>query len=90
MSRLRVALRQLPIPLAGTLVGGVVLGAVGGIIGFVLGLRAHPPTAWFAVLEIGIPVGLVGALLGFLFGLIAQWIARAPAEDPEADDIARH
>ncbi|MGZ6733970.1 MAG: hypothetical protein ACXVDH_04935 [Nocardioides sp.] len=41
------------------------------VIGLVLGLRAYVPTAWAAVIEVGLP----GALLGALFGLIAGGIA---------------
>ena len=51
-------------------IGAIVAGIIGGIAGLVLGLQAHPPTAWFAVLEIGVPAAIVGALLGALVGLI--------------------
>lgn len=89
MTRLRVVLRQLPIPVTGMLVGCIVCGVVGGVIGLIIGLRTYVPTAWFAVLEIGIPAGMVGCLLGLFFGLIAQWIAHAPRDAPERQDNAR-
>ena len=46
-------------------------------MGLVLGLRAYPPTAWFAVLEVGVPAGLVGALIGAAVGLLAGTARRA-------------
>ena len=47
------------------LVGCIVFAAIGGAIGLVVGLRVYPPTAWFAVLEIGVPAGMVGGLVGW-------------------------
>jgi hypothetical protein len=48
---------------------------VGGVAGLVIGLRAYPPTAWFAVLELGIPAGFAGAVLGLLAGSVVQLVA---------------
>jgi membrane associated rhomboid family serine protease len=49
---------------------GLALGAaVGAVVGLVLGLVAYPPTAWFAVIEVGVP----GAVLGVLVGLVVGW-----------------
>ncbi|HKC29798.1 MAG TPA: hypothetical protein VKB75_17415, partial [Jatrophihabitans sp.] len=45
-------------------VGAVVLGAVGGVVGLVIGLFVHAPTAWFAMLEIGLPCAFVGFAAG--------------------------
>lgn len=42
----------------------LVLGVLGGLVGLVLGLVSHPPTAWFAVLEVGVPATLLGLLVG--------------------------
>jgi hypothetical protein len=70
MPRLRAALRQVPSPSTGLLLGCVVFGAVGAVIGLMVGLRAYPPTAWFAALEIGVPAGTVGGLLGWFLCLI--------------------
>jgi hypothetical protein len=48
--------------------GGFALGTVGAVVGLLLGLAAYPPTAWFAVLEVGIPALVVGAVLGAIAG----------------------
>lgn len=58
-----------------TVMGFVVRGAaisalLGAAVGLVLGLIANPPTAWFAVLEIGLPAAVAGAGIGLVFGLI--------------------
>lgn len=52
------------------IVGLAVAGIIGGVVGLVLGLRAHPATAWFAVLEVGVPAAIAGAVLGALAGLV--------------------
>lgn len=44
--------------------------ALGGIAGLILGLAANPATAWFAVVEVGIPGGIAGALMGGLGAVI--------------------
>jgi hypothetical protein len=48
----------------------------GGLVGLVLGLRAYPPTAWFAVLEVGVPAGILGALLGAFVGMVTATMQR--------------
>lgn len=68
MERLRRALRELPIPLRHAVIGAVVLGVPGGIVGLVVGLRTYVPTAWFAILELGVPAALLGAVLGLVVG----------------------
>jgi len=62
------ALSALPLPVRWLLVTAVAFGIVGGIVGLVLGLRASPSTAWFAVLEVGTPAGCLGAVLGVMLG----------------------
>jgi ABC-type uncharacterized transport system permease subunit len=58
------------------IVGLTVAGVLGGLVGLVLGLRAHPATAWFAVLEVGVPAALVGAVLGLFVGLLTVAVQR--------------
>jgi len=41
-------------------------------VGLVVGLNAYPPTAWFAVLEVGIPSAIVGGMLGLVAGLASM------------------
>jgi uncharacterized protein (TIGR03382 family) len=76
--------RELPVVVAGALVGAVLLGAVGGVTGLCVGLVVHPPTAWFAVLEVGVPAGIVGAVLGLLVGVVLRRrrISHASAQHP--------
>ena len=49
----------------------VVLGIAGAIAGLVVGLIAHPATAWFAIFELGCPAAVVGALSGLLYAVVA-------------------
>jgi hypothetical protein len=57
-------------------ISGMAVGAVlGGAAGLVIGLFAYPPTAWFAVIEVGIPGAIAGGLLGLVAGSVAQAIA---------------
>jgi len=58
-------------------VGGAMAGLLlGGLLGLVLGLRAYPPTAWFAVLEVGVPAGVLGAVLGAFIGTVTGAVQR--------------
>ncbi len=59
---------EIPPPVRLAVLGATLAGVLGGLVGLVLGLRAYPPTAWFAVLEVGVPSALVGALLGLVAG----------------------
>jgi hypothetical protein len=47
-------------------------GALGCSCGLVLGLIAYPPTAWFAVLEVGLPAAALGFLVGLATGLAME------------------
>ncbi len=59
--------------------GALTGGLLGGVAGGVLGLFAYPPTAWFAVIELGVP----GAVLGALFALaVVALRRRAPDRRP--------
>lgn len=53
---------------------GAAMGAVaGGAVGLVLGLIAYPPTAVFAIVEVGLPAAAVGAVIGVVHGTIG-WV----------------
>ncbi|MEU1970056.1 hypothetical protein ABZ477_00185 [Microbacterium sp. NPDC019599] len=46
---------------------GLSVGALAGAaVGLVLGLIAYPPTAWFAVIEVGVPAAMLGAVTGLV------------------------
>jgi len=49
--------------------GAIGAGVVGGMVGFTVGMAANPPTAWFAILEVGVPAALVGEAVGLVVGL---------------------
>lgn len=55
-------------------VGTLSAGAIGAVVGLIVGLHAYPPTAWFAVFELGVPAAVVGALLGLASGLSVRGI----------------
>jgi ABC-type uncharacterized transport system permease subunit len=57
-------------------VGATACAILGGVVGLVLGLRAYPATAWFAVFEVGVPAGIVGAVVGALVGLLAVTVQK--------------
>ena len=59
-------------PAKGALIGLVGLGVIGAIVGLIRGLTVYPPTAWFAVIEAGLPSALLGAIVGGVAGLVAQ------------------
>jgi hypothetical protein len=84
---LHTMFRDLAIALSAMIIGAVVLGGLGGAVGLVVGLSVNPATAWFAVLEVGVPAGVVGWVIGLPVGLVAQCIVRA-REDPVDDDFA--
>jgi hypothetical protein len=62
----------MPFPARFAVIGAVVFGIAGGIAGLISGLLAYAPTAWFAVIELGMPAALVGGVTGFLVGFVAQ------------------
>lgn len=66
---------DLPLVLRHAAYGGTGLGILGALTGLVIGLAGHPPTAWFAALEVGYPAAFLGVLLGTLSGAGA-WVAR--------------
>lgn len=64
----QLAARQLVTRFA--VIGAAATGAVGALVGLVLGLLAYPPTAWFAVLEVGAPAAIAGGMVGAFVGLV--------------------
>jgi hypothetical protein len=65
-------LSDVPLPMRHVLGGVILLGVVGCFAGLTIGLIVYPPTAWFALFELGIPAGLVGGLLGLVSGLVTM------------------
>jgi hypothetical protein len=70
MNSVRSRLSAMPVIRRFTLVGLAAAGVLGGVVGLVVGLYAYPPTAWFAVLEVGVPAAIVGGALGAVVGLV--------------------
>ena len=65
---IRRLLTDLPRAVRYSTVAATLFGVLGGLAGLVIGLIAYPPTAWFAVLEVGVPAAFLGYLLGLLAG----------------------
>jgi hypothetical protein len=63
------AFAQLPLLGRFVLTGMALAASIGGLVGLIVGQRVYPPTAWFAVFELGVPAAVVGALLGLASGL---------------------
>ena len=66
----------MPVPARFAVIGALVLGIAGGVAGLISGLFAYPPTAWFAVAEVGMPAALLGGLAGFIVGFLVQAVRR--------------
>lgn len=64
----------LSVPVRWAVTSAAAFGVVGGVIGLVVGLSANPPTAWFAVLEVGFPAAFVGAWVGLFIGGVASLV----------------
>lgn len=64
-------------------VGAVLTGGIGAISGLVVGLHVYAPTAWFAVLELGVPAAIAGGLLGCLAGATAAALQRWKHRDAD-------
>lgn len=58
-----------PGPVRYAVVGALMAGIPGGVIGLIVGLDTYPPTAWFAIVELGLPAALAGMLVGLLVWL---------------------
>lgn len=59
-----------------------IFGLLGGVVGLVIGLSAYPPTAWFAVLEVGLPCALIGGALGAVSGALALGLRNVWTDRP--------
>jgi galactitol-specific phosphotransferase system IIC component len=59
-----------PSPARYTIVGAASAGTIGAIAGLIIGLLAYPPTALFAVFELGVPATVAGGVIGFVAALI--------------------
>jgi hypothetical protein len=59
-------------------IGAVVGGSLGGLAGLIIGLLVYPPTAVFAMFELGLPGAVVGAIVGLVVGLAARAHRRRP------------
>jgi hypothetical protein len=71
---MRTTLAQIPLLGRFVLAGMALAGGVGGLVGLIVGLRVYPPTAAFAVFEVGVPAAVVGALLGLISGLSVRGV----------------
>jgi hypothetical protein len=56
--------------------GAAPAGAVGAIVGLIVGFFVYPPTALFAMIELGFPAAIVGGVLGLLIGSISATARR--------------
>jgi hypothetical protein len=71
------ALMRLPVLTRYLVAGAVGAGLLGCVAGLVIGLLAYPPTAWFAIFELGIPAAIVGGLVGLISGSVAVAVRRS-------------
>jgi hypothetical protein len=69
-------LSEVALPLRFALLGGAAAGALGGVVGLAIGLHVYAPTAWFAILEIGVPAAVLGFVLGLVAGSITSLVRR--------------
>jgi hypothetical protein len=76
----RMAAEFQGLPLLGRWVtgGATCAGVIGAVVGLVVGLIVYPPTAWFAVIELGLPATIVGGVVGLVGGLAGRRIGRRP------------
>jgi len=77
MAGIRANLAALPLVPRYVAIGMTSAFVVGGLVGLVLGLLAYPPTAGFAVLEIGVPAAILGSVIGALVGATTLAVRRA-------------
>jgi len=70
MNVIAVEPRGVPLVARWVVVGAASASVIGGIVGLVVGLFAYAPTAWFAIVELGVPAGVVGGIVGLVGALI--------------------
>jgi hypothetical protein len=70
VNEIAVELRGVPLVPRWMIVGSASACVSGGIVGLVVGLLAYAPTAWFAVIELGVPAGVAGGIAGLAGALI--------------------
>jgi ABC-type uncharacterized transport system permease subunit len=76
------SLRNLPAPTRFACIGASSAGAIGAITGLVVGLDAYAPTAWFAVVELGVPAAIAGGAFGFIAGIVTSTARRVRRHHP--------
>jgi hypothetical protein len=70
------AVMGLPVLTRSVVAGAACVGVLGCVAGLVLGLLVHPPTAWFAVFELGIPAAIAGGIVGLMSGSVVLAVRR--------------
>ena len=83
------ALMTLPLLPRAAVMGAAFAGIAGGIAGLVVGLLTNPPTAPFAVVELGLPAAVVGALGGLATGLVVFALRRITPTEAGAAEISQ-
>jgi hypothetical protein len=73
---IRSQVAAMPVMTQFAVVGSAAAFLLGALIGLVVGLFAYPPTAWFALFELGVPAGILGAVIGALVGFITAAVQR--------------
>ena len=76
LADIRSQVTAMPIVLRFTVVGAAAAFLLGALIGLIVGLIAYPPTAWFAIFELGVPAGILGAAVGAAAGIVTGRIRR--------------
>jgi len=76
LTTLIASVDTLPQPGRFTVLGAASGGMVGAIIGLIVGLYAFPPTALFAMVELGLPATIAGGIVGFVIGSILETVRR--------------
>jgi hypothetical protein len=77
------SVRALPQPGRWAAIGAISVGIIGAISGLIIGLFVHPPTALFALVEIGLPAAVIGGFIGFVLGSFVAVVRRAFRNGPQ-------